>query len=133
VRDRVAGNGAVATLTYTVASWTLIGFNKPIEMDAVNSLKAGNTAQLRFDVFAGTTKLNTPDLVAGVDQVQVSCSSSAPGGSPPPKKKDQPANVDASGGHLTVRWDSPNLPGTCWVVTVRTLDGSSLSASFKLK
>jgi hypothetical protein len=128
----LAGNTATGTLTYSVASWTLLGFNKPIEMDAVNALKAGNTAQLRFDVFAGSTKLNSPDLVASVDELQVSCATSAPGGSPPPKKKNQ-ANVDASGGHLTVRWDSPNLPGTCWLVTVRTLDGSSLSALFKLK
>jgi hypothetical protein len=128
----IAGNTATGTLTYSVASWTLLGFNKPIEMDAVNALKAGNTAQLRFDVFAGSTKLNSPDLVASVDELQVSCATSAPGGSPPPKKKNQ-ANVDASGGHLTVRWDSPNLPGTCWLVTVRTLDGSSLSALFKLK
>ncbi|HTK45354.1 MAG TPA: PxKF domain-containing protein [Patescibacteria group bacterium] len=128
----VAGNAAGATLTYSVVSWTLVGFNKPIEMDAVNALKAGNTAQLRFDVLAGSTKLDTADVLAGVDQLQVICGTSAPSGSPPPKKKDQ-ANVDASGGHLTVRWDSPNLPGTCWLVTVRTIDGSSLSALFKLK
>jgi len=127
-----AGNSASATMTYTVVPWTLVGFNKPIEMDAFNSLKAGNSAQLRFDVFAGSTKLTAADVVASVDQLQVSCGTSAPSGTPPPKKKNQP-NVDATGGHLTVRWDSPNLPGTCWLVTVQTLDGSALTAAFKLK
>jgi hypothetical protein len=128
----IAGNSSTATLTYAVAPWTVIGFNKPIEMDAVNSLKAGNTTQLRFDIVAGSTKVATADAVASLDQVQVTCGTSVPGGSPPPKKKDQTV-VDAGGGHLSVRWDSPSLPGTCWLVTVRTIDGSSLSAQFKLK
>ena len=130
----VAGNGGGATLTYSVVPWTLVGFNKPIEMDAFNLLKAGNTAQLKFSVFAGSTELAAADVVAGVDQQQVSCDLVAPVGpsSPAPKRKGQPV-VDAVGGHLTIRWDSPTLAGTCWRVTVRTLDGSSLSALFKLK
>ena len=130
----VAGNGAAATMTYTVLGWTLVGFSKPIEMDTFNLLKAGNTAQLKFSVFAGTTELTAAEVVTAVDQQQVSCDLAAPVGpsSPAPKRKGQPV-VDAVGGHLTIRWDSPSLPGTCWRVTVTTLDGSSLSALFKLK
>lgn len=130
----VAGNGAAATMSYTVLPWTLVGFNKPIEMDIFNLLKAGNTAQLKFSVFAGSTELTAADVVAAVDQQQVTCDLVAPVGpsSPAPKRKGQPV-VDAVGGHLTIRWDSPSLPGTCWRVTVTTLDGSSLSALFKLK
>jgi hypothetical protein len=129
-----AGNVATATRTYEVLSWTLVGFSKPIEMDAVNSLKAGNTAQLKFQVFAGSIELTASDAVAGVEQQQVGCDSLASIGasSPAPKRRAQPL-VDAAGGHYTIRWDSPNLPGTCWRVTVRTLDGSSLSALFKLR
>ena len=130
----VAGNSSGATLTYSVVTWTLVGFNKPIEMDAFNMLKAGNTAQLKFSVFAGSIELTAADVVAAVDQQQVSCDTLGSMGpsSPAPKRRGQPV-VDAVGGHLTIRWDSPSLPGTCWRVTVRTLDGSSLSALFKLR
>jgi hypothetical protein len=87
---------------------------------------------MKFEVFAGTARLTSADVVAGVDQQQLTCDASPPAGTPPPKKKAQ-SNVDAGGGHLSVRWDSPNLPGTCWLVTVRFADNSSLSAAFKLK
>jgi hypothetical protein len=31
------------------------------------------------------------------------------------------------------KWDSPKLPGSCWLLVLRTTDGSSISAAFKLK
>lgn len=130
----LAGNTATATLSYEVLPWTLVGFSKPIEMDAFNMLRAGNTAQLKFEVFAGSTELSAAEVVAGVDQQQISCDTGAliGGSSPAPKRRGQPV-VDAVGGHVSIRWDSPSQPGTCWQVTVRTLDGSSLSALFKLR
>lgn len=129
-----AGNTAVATLTYEVAPWTLVGFSKPIEMTGFNMLKAGNSAQLRFKIFAGSTEVTSPDAIVGLEQQQISCDSGALVGaaSAAPKKRNQP-NVDAAGGHFSARWESPSLPGTCWLVTVRTLDGSSLSAQFRLR
>jgi hypothetical protein len=132
----VAGNTSTASMSYSVLPWTLVGFAKPIDMDTFNMLKAGNTAQLKFEVFAGSTEV-TADVVASVAEQQLDCATLAPvGGSEPagstPKKKAQPL-VDSSGGRFTVRWESPNLAGTCWRVTVSTPDGSSLSALFKLR
>jgi len=132
----VAGNTSTASLTYAVLPWRLVGFAKPIDMDTFNMLKAGNTAQLKFEVFAGSTEV-TADVVASVEQQQLDCGTLAPIGPPAPagsasKKKAQPL-VEASGGRFTVRWESPNLAGTCWRVTVTTLDGSSLAALFKLR
>ena len=130
----VAGNTGSATLTYEVLPWTLVGFSKPIEMDTFNMLRAGNTAQLKFEVFAGSIELTASEVVAGVDQQQITCDSAALVGlsSPASRKRGQPV-VDAVGGHYAIRWESPSLPDTCWRVTVRTLDGSSLSALFKLR
>jgi hypothetical protein len=136
----VAGNTSTATLTYSVEPWTISGFSKPIDMTTWNELKAGNTTQLKFEVFAGPIELTGAQAVAGVGDEQVSCDTSLPPtggpggpGGPGPKKPHGQASVQSIGGHLSVRWDSPNLPGTCWRVTLRTLDGSSLSALFKLK
>jgi hypothetical protein len=43
-------------------------------------------------------------------------------------------SVDSGGsGRFTVRWVSPEQPDSCWRVTVHTIDGSSLSATFRLR
>jgi hypothetical protein len=130
----VAGNTAVGTLTYEVLPWTLVGFSKPIEMTGFNMLKAGNAAQLKFEVFASSIELTASEVIVGLDQQEISCltGTSLGSSSPAPKRRNQP-NADAVGGHYVARWESPNLPDTCWRVTVRTLDGSSLSALFKLR
>jgi hypothetical protein len=132
----VAGNTGTGTLDYEVLAWTLVGFSKPIEMTGFNTLRAGGTAQLKFEVFAGSIQLTSADIVASVDEEQVVC--------PPDPRKAHGASAgtggaasstveSGGGGRLTVRWTAPDLPDTCWRVTVHTIDGSSLSASFKLR
>ena len=69
----VAGNAGTGTLDYEVLAWTLVGFNKPIEMTGFNALRAGGTAQLKFEVFAGPIQLTSADVVASVDQEQLTC------------------------------------------------------------
>jgi hypothetical protein len=131
-----AGNVATTTLTYTVQPWTLSGFSKPIDMAGYNLLKAGNTTQLKFEVFAGPVELTGAQAVAGVEDQEVTCDTApapGPSGGPGSKKPHGQASVQSIGGHLSVRWDSPSAAGTCWRVTLRTVDGSSLSALFKLK
>lgn len=132
----VAGNTGTGTLDYEVLAWTLVGFSKPIDMTGFNSLRAGGTAQLKFEVFAGPVQLTSADIVASVAEEQVTCppdprkvhgSSSGSGGA-------ASSTVESGGGgRLMVRWTAPDLPATCWRVTVQTIDGSSLSASFKLR
>ena len=132
----VAGNAGTGTLDYEVLAWTLVGFSKPIDMTGFNSLRAGGTAQLKFEVFAGPVQLTSADIVASVDEEQVVCPPD------PQKAKGSGSGTGAAasstvelggGGRLTVRWTAPDLPGTCWRVTVHTIDGSSLSATFKLR
>jgi hypothetical protein len=133
----IAGNAGTGTLDYEVLAWTLVGFNKPIEMTGFNMLRPGGTAQLKFEAFAGPIQLTSADIVTSVDQEQLTCAIE------PKKGKGGPAasgpgggatTIEAGGnGRFTVRWQAPDLAGTCWRVTVRTLDGSSLSASFQLR
>lgn len=133
----VAGNAGTGTLDYEVLAWAIVGFNKPIEMTGFNALRAGGTAQLKFEVFAGPIQLTTADIVASVDQEQLTCdvaAKKAKGGGAAGGPGGGVTTVEAGGnGRFTVRWQAPDLSGTCWRVTVRTLDGSSLSASFQLR
>ncbi len=132
----VAGNAATATLGYEVLPWTLVGFGRPIDMTGLNTLRAGGSALLKFEVFAGSIELTSPDIVAGVDAVEIGCpvEQPAPAHGPGPRRPaGQAADAAGGGGHLAVRWESPDLPGTCWHVTLRTVDGSSLSADFRLR
>ena len=132
----VAGNTGTGTLDYEVHAWTLLGFSKPIDMAGFNSLRAGGTAQLKFEVFAGSVQLTSADIVASVDEEQVTCPPDphrAKGSSSGTGAAASSTVESGGGGRLTVRWTAPDLPDTCWRVTVNTIDGSSLSATFKLR
>lgn len=127
-----AGNVALAELHYTVLPWTLVGFAKPIDMTGVNTEKAGHQVALKFQVFAGSTELTTPDVMASFTETQVSCSTGEVVADPTPATS--PGGLAyANAGKFVLGWLSPSRPGTCWVVTVTTLDGSSLSATFRLR
>ena len=40
---------------------------------------------------------------------------------------------DSTAGQFIQNWQTPKLPGVCYIVTMTTDDGSSLTANFKLK
>jgi hypothetical protein len=40
---------------------------------------------------------------------------------------------DTTGGQFIYNWQTPKKPGSCYQVTVGTVDGSALSAYFRLK
>jgi hypothetical protein len=134
VASDAAGNTTTVTLAYEVLPWTLIGFARPVDMDELNMVKAGGSVPLKFDAYAGGIKLNSADVVAGIEQQRISCTSDALLGTPAPVSPSRAGrpNEDA-GGQPSTRWDAPDEPGTCWLVTLRTLDGSSLSAAFRLR
>jgi hypothetical protein len=136
----VAGNTGTGTLDYEVLAWTLEGFSKPIDTTGFNSLRAGGTAQLKFEVFAGSIQLTSVDIIASVGVEQIACppeptkSKGSGGGGSGAGGGATSSTVEASGGgRFNLRWQSPELPDTCWRVTVGTIDGSSLSASFRLR
>jgi hypothetical protein len=127
----VAGNATSATLTYDVLAWTLVGFARPVEMTAINTIKAGGSIPLKFQVFAGAIELDVSEVTAAFEQQQFDCVSGALVGAAAPVARGSRAKPTS--GQTSTKWDAPNLPGTCWYVTVRTIDGSSLTAAFKLR
>jgi hypothetical protein len=127
-----AGNKATKTSSYTVRAWTLKGFYQPVDMNGVwNIVKNGSTVPLKFEVFAGNTELTDTSIVsftanaaacdtgAAADEIELTTT----GGT----------SLRYSDGQFIQNWQTPRTPGKCSKVTMKTTDGSSISALFKLK
>ncbi|GEM_PF-3259466 len=130
-----AGNASSIGLAYTVLPWTLLGFDNPVSMTATNVVKGGSTVNLKFEIFAGSTQLTGLDAVAMLLQTPASCGTSAPLGltALAPVSKGSTVRNDSNSGQYLVKWDVPSNPGTCWIVSIVTADGSSLHATFQVK
>ena len=133
-----AGNGdynaaVVATRTFTVAPYTLKGFNQPVDTAAVNTAKAGVTIPLKFEVFRGSVELTALSEVSSLTYATIPVDGSAP-----TDEIETLANggaglrYDATAGQYVYNWKTPATPGS-YRVTVRTLDGSRLTADFRLR
>jgi hypothetical protein len=130
-----AGNVEIATLNYTVLSWDLRGFFQPVDMSGVwNAVKGGSTVPLKFEVFAAAELTDTavvdsftvkgvacPDTGATTDDIELVTT----GGTS--------LRYDSTSGQFIQNWQTPKKPGSCYAVTLKTDDGSSISANFKLK
>ncbi len=136
--DDKAGNSASASSTYTVLAWTLRGFYQPVDMGSgvVNTVKNGSTVPLKFEIFACSNELTDTADVASFSAKQVPCTKFsgdaideievvATGGTS--------LRYDTTGGQFIYNWKTPTKSGNCYVVTMATDDGSSISAQFKLK
>ena len=131
----VAGNTGSDTATYTVKAWELSGFFQPVDMgDTWNIVKSGATVPLKFTVSAGATQLTDVAVVDTFTVTGISCSPSSPtddieltttGGTS--------LRYDTTGGQFIQNWQTPKKPGACYQVTMKTDDGSTVSANFKLK
>ncbi|SBT42841.1 PxKF domain-containing protein [Micromonospora narathiwatensis] len=129
-----AGNVGTAVQSYTVLPWTLKGFYSPVGMDGVvNTVKAGSTVPMKFQVFSGGTELTNPALVT-MNATQVKCDTGA--------RTEEIEMVgsgatslryDLNGRQFVYNWKTPSTPGACYAVTATTSDGSSRTALFKLR
>ena len=130
-----AGNKGEATRSYSVTAWTVSGFYNPVDGGGiVNTVKGGSTVPLKFEVFAGPTELTQTSAILTFKQRTVACAGGAvldeieivsTGGTS--------LRYDATGGQFIQNWQTPKQAGACYVATVTMADGSSITASFKLK
>ena len=129
-------NQATAQVTVSLVPWTINGFFQPVDMGAAvwNTVKAGSTVPLKFEIFAGLTELTTALAVKSVSSVQVTCGTGVDdtveeivttGGTV--------LRYDATAGQFIYNWQTPKKPGTCHKVTMTAQDDSSIWALFKLK
>ena len=131
-----AGNSTTVTRSYEVKRWTLEGFYRPVVMDrtVVNTVKAGSTVPLKFNVLKGSTPM-TSDIGAKFTTTKVGCETG--------DAEDVVDFVttgatvlryDAVAGQWVQNWATPSGgKGSCYRVTMTTADGSSVTADFKLK
>jgi hypothetical protein len=132
-----AGRTATATQSYEVKAWTLDGFYRPVDMDKLNTVKAGSTVPLKFNVFKGSDPVtDIEDLDATFSIKRTACEIgiavdaldefSTTGGTT--------LRYDADGQQWVQNWATPKGgKGNCYLVTVTTADGSEMTADFKLK
>jgi hypothetical protein len=131
-----AGNSATATLSYTVLAWNTLGYYAPVDMGGVlNTVKGGSTVPLKFELFAGPTELTTTSAVASFKTREINCNSAegvadaieilSTGGTS--------LRYDSTGGQFVQNWKTPVGAGRCYSATMTSLDGSTISALFKIK
>jgi hypothetical protein len=132
-----AGNEATASSTYKVLAWDFRGFYQPVDMGGVhNTIKGGSTVPIKFELFAGSTELtDTANVVQPLKYQKISCTTGVP-------TEDAIETVatggtslryDTTGGQFIYNWKTPTGAGTCYNVTISSIDGSSKTALFKLK
>ncbi|HSJ22525.1 MAG TPA: PxKF domain-containing protein [Nocardioidaceae bacterium] len=132
-----AGNETIETRNYTVLAWTMDGFYRPVDMGTgkLNTVKAGSTVPLKFNVFKGDERL-TSGIGATFSAKKVNCESGA--------VEDMIEEIastgktelryDADGQQWVQNWATPKSgAGSCFVVTMKTADDSTIKADFKLR
>ncbi len=133
----LAGNITVKTRTYKVLAWTLNGFYKPVDMSGLipvwNTVKGGSTVPLKFEVFAGLMELTDTSYISGFSATPVSCGLGLADAIEVTATGGTSLRYDSVAGQFIYNWQTPKSPGSCYKITMSTLDGSSLSALFKLK
>lgn len=135
-----AGRTGTDTRSYTVLPWTLSGFYQPVDMTplfsptAWNTVKGGSTVPLKFEAFVGSTELtDTSNVIRPLRATQTSCAGGTTDQIELAASGATSLRYDATAGQFIYNWQTPRMAGYCYVVTVTTLDGSSLTAYFKLK
>jgi hypothetical protein len=126
--------------TLTIISWTLTGFYQPVDMPSSatiiwNTVKGGSTVPLKFEIFAGSTERTDVGSVKSFTQAKVACDASSPSDDLEFTTTGATSlRYDGTAGQFIQNWQTPKLPGQCYMVTMTALDNTSrLVAYFKLK
>lgn len=127
--------GSSGTGHFVIVTWARTGFYQPVDMGGVyNTVKAGSTVPLKFEVFNGTTELTSVSAIKSFTQQAVTCAGTAvtdeievtsTGGTT--------LRYDSTGGQFIQNWQTPKSAGACYKVTMTTLDLQTLVAWFKLR
>jgi hypothetical protein len=125
----------------TILAWTLAGYYQPVDMSTggmiYNSVKGGSTVPLKFNIFqsnqANTNERTDVGAVKAFTATPYVCTSSPTDDIEIVSTGGTVLRYDGSGHQFIQNWQTPKSPGTCYQVTMTALDGSKLTAFFKLK
>jgi hypothetical protein len=134
-----ADNTASGSFT-VIVTFTTKGFYQPVDMtppsSAIiwNTVKNGSTVPLKFEVFAGFTELTDTAVVnQPLKATGVTCAGGTTDDIELVSTGGTSLRYDTTGGQFTYNWQTPKKSGACYLVAVSMIDGSSLSAYFRLK
>jgi hypothetical protein len=128
-----AGNIGTDSASYEVLAWTLTGFYKPVDMgDVFNVVKGGSTVPLKFEIFAGS-ELTETSYIKSLLATPVACTGGTEDAIETVSTGGTSLRYDWTSGQFIFNWQTPKKPGNCYKVVMTALDGSTLSANFKLK
>lgn len=116
-------------------AYTLQGFYQPVDMNGVTNLvKGGSAVPFKFEVFDGSTELTDSAVIQSIATTPVVCDAQASTDNiETTAAGDANLRYDPAEGQFIFNWKTPKAAGTCYQVTLTTIDGSSLAAFFKLK
>jgi hypothetical protein len=125
----------------TILAWTLAGYYQPVDMSTggliYNTVKGGSTVPLKFNVYqASQSNANERTDVGAVKAftaTPAACSSTTTDDIEIVTTGGTSLRYDITGHQFVQNWLTPKTVGACYQVTMTTLDGSKLTAFFKLK
>jgi hypothetical protein len=132
-----SGNESIGSFTIHVG-YQLNGFYQPVDMDTAltphvwNTVKAGSTVPLKWEVFAGSYEFTSTSIVSTLAK-QVTCNFGPEDTIEVVATGGTSLRYDTTSGQFIFNWQTPKLVGKCYDVTVTLNDGSLLTAHFKLK
>ena len=127
---------APVSTTFTIKGFDLSGFYKPVDMGMLNTVKAGSTVPLKFEVFLNGVERTDTTAIQGFSVRTLSCTTAAVLEEAPIEMTSTGGTslrYDTTGGQFIQNWQTPKVAGACYRVTMTTIDGNGLSADFKLK
>ena len=129
-----AGDEQEHATVWRTAIFTTSGFHEPVDMGGVwNTVKAGATVPLKFEVFVGSTELTDVSVVKQpLTAVEAACDGSPSDDLALAATGATTLRYDAAG-QFIYNWQTPRKPGTCYLVTVVLTDDTSITAKFKLR
>ena len=128
-----AGRTSTTEHSYTVMAWTLKGFYQPVDMNGVlNTVKGGSTVPAKFEVFAGSTELTDTNIVT-MSATKITCTLTTVDDIELTATGNTSLRYDSVSGQFIYNWKTPATPGSCYRLTMKTADGSSIFANFKMK
>lgn len=137
----IAGNEGEERLSYSVLQWTPKGFYSPIDMldsnknPVINTVKAGSSVPIKFEVFKGDKELTDTNSVMGFSATPIQCGAGSTDEIEVTATGSTGLRYDAGDGQFIYNWQTPrDKAGSCYKLTMTTRDEvSSLSAFFKLR
>lgn len=125
----------------TILAWTLAGFYQPVDMSTggmvYNTVKGGSTVPLKFNIYqstqANTNERTDVGAVKAFTATPYVCTNSVTDDIEIVTTGGTTLRYDTTGQQFIQNWLTPKTPGTCYQVTMTALDGSKLTAYFKLK